>query len=82
MPRLTKEERAARKAEAARHAEKMTAIRAEARRVVATGKCPQCERKLRRNMSMTGWWQCSQFGSEMFRAEPTNPPCSFQCFTE
>lgn len=55
---------------------------AETRRVVATGCCPQCGRGLRRNLSLTGWWQCSQFGSEAFRIEPTQAPCNWQGFTE
>jgi ssDNA-binding Zn-finger/Zn-ribbon topoisomerase 1 len=55
---------------------------AETRAVVATGCCPDCGRKLRRNLSLTGWWQCSQYGSEQFRVEPAQPACSWQGFTE
>ena len=54
---------------------------AEAVAIVATGKCPQCGRPLRRNNSMTGWWQCSQLGAEGFRADASKPSCSFQTFT-
>jgi len=54
---------------------------AESEAIVAKGECPDCGRPLRRNSALTGWWQCSQFGSERFRADPTKPPCSFQIFT-
>jgi predicted nucleic acid-binding Zn ribbon protein len=53
-------------------------LRADALAVVATGKCPQCGRPLRQNLSITGWWLCSQFGAKQFRADPTQPSCSFQ----
>lgn len=62
--------------------ERMNAAREEVRRIVATGVCPQCGRKLKRNLSMTGWWQCSQFGAIGFRADPEQPSCSWQGFTE
>lgn len=70
-----------------RKAEKLAAIarrdrlQAEARAVVATGKCPQCGRALRRNLALSGWYQCSQFGAEGFRADASQPSCSFQTFT-
>ena len=53
----------------------------EARRIVVTGKCPDCGAKLHRNLSLTGWWQCSQLGAVGFRADPTKPSCPFQTFT-
>lgn len=49
--------------------------------VVATGKCPECGQALRRNLSLAGWWQCSGFGAEGFRATGSTK-CSFQTFTE
>jgi hypothetical protein len=55
---------------------------AEARAIVATGKCPRCGMPIRRNSSMTGWYQCSQFGAEGFRADATQPSCEWQVFTE
>jgi hypothetical protein len=42
--------------------------------------CPQCGRPVRLNLSLTGWVQCSQFGAEQFRADPKQPPCSWQGF--
>lgn len=75
MPRTTKAERI----EIARkQAERI----AEARRIVSTGCCPQCGAKLRRNLAITGWWQCSQYGAEGFRADSSKPSCSWQTFTE
>jgi ribosomal protein L37AE/L43A len=68
----------ARKAQQAR----IDAAIAEARTVVATGKCPCCGRSLKRNLAIAGWWQCSQFGAVGFRADATQPSCDFQTFTE
>ncbi len=61
---------------------KLDRIHGESIAIVKTGICPQCGEPLRRNMSMTGWWQCSQYGSVGFRAAAEKPACSFQCFTE
>jgi len=54
---------------------------AEALAIVQTGACPDCGRPLRRNLALTGWWQCSQHGAEGFRADPSQPACEFQTFT-
>ena len=63
--------------------QKMDRIHAEAEVIVATGKCPNCGNPLRRNNSLTGWWQCvcccsPDFGPAEYRDKPR---CSFQCFT-
>jgi uncharacterized protein YbbK (DUF523 family) len=76
----------ARKSRAASYCRKCEAARAdarhaEARAVVATGKCPSCGAGLRRNLSLTGWWQCQQYGAVTHRADPTAPACSWQTFT-
>lgn len=73
--RMTKQQRAA---ERARRDAKL----AEARAQVATGRCPQCGAPLRRNLALTGWWQCSQYGADGFRADNSKPSCPFQTFTE
>lgn len=70
--------RAANKAAQAR----MEAARAEVRRAVATGRCPTCARELRRNTSMAGWYQCTQYGAVGFRADASQPSCNWQGFTE
>ena len=62
--------------------EKRAARYSEARRIVATGQCPLCGHALRRNLSLTGWWQCEQYGADTHRAIPDLPACSFQTFTE
>ena len=67
-----------RKAALDRHAQ----IMRENRRIVLTGKCPECGSALRRNSALAGWWQCEQFGAEGFRKDSTKPACSFQTFTE
>lgn len=60
---------------------KLDRIHEEAIAIVKTGTCPQCGSGLHRNNSLTGWWQCDQYGSEGFRKDATKPACSFQCFT-
>lgn len=60
---------------------RMDAAYAEADRIVATGKCPDCGRKLRRNLSLTGWHQCEQLGAVGFRKDADQPSCNFQTFT-
>ena len=55
-----------------------------ARAIVATGVCPDCGARLRRNSALAGWWQCGRFGVDLFR-EPEyqgDPTCNFQTFTE
>ena len=52
---------------------------AEVRLALDNG-CPQCGAKIKRNLSMTGWWQCSQLGAVGFRADAEKPSCSWQTF--
>jgi uncharacterized protein (DUF983 family) len=73
-----KEKMAARAAAQAR----IATARAEARAVVATGRCPRCGSGLRRNLALTGWWQCEQLGAPERRARPDEPGCDWQGFTE
>lgn len=54
----------------------------EACAIVENGKCPECGEKLRRNLSLAGWWQCAQLGAPRFRIRPNDPPCGWQIFTE
>lgn len=72
--------RTARKA----HETKMAALKAEAARIVATGKCPDCGTGLVRNLALAGWWQCGGVGAPGFRKPgfENAPACSFQTFTE
>lgn len=63
------------------HRDKMDRLYEQNAQIVATNKCPNCGSALRRNWSMTGWWQCEQFGSEQFRARPQESACSWQAFT-
>ena len=59
---------------------RMAAQQAEAQKALSGG-CPCCGRPVRRNLSMRGWLQCSQFGAPSFRADPKSPPCGWQGFT-
>jgi len=60
---------------------RMERVYAENEQIAARGICPDCGRKLRRNLSLTGWWQCSQLGAVGFRADASQPSCNFQMFT-
>lgn len=71
--RMTKAERAADRLKTERHL-------AEQRAIVAIGKCPLCGAGLRRNLSLTGWWQCEQAGAVGFRKDASKPSCSWQTF--
>lgn len=48
--------------------------------ILRTGVCPQCGAGLHHNYSMTGWYQCDQYGAEGFRKDSSKPSCSFQFF--
>ena len=82
MNNANQTDRRNRKAERAASAARISAAQAETRAVVATGTCPCCGRALKRNLSLTGWWQCEQYGSVGFRADGTQPSCRWQGFTE
>ena len=56
--------------------------KAETRAIVSRGQCPSCGAALRRNLSLSGWWQCEQLGAPTFRKNPALPSCSWQGFTE
>lgn len=72
-----RERRAARKASA----ERIAKAHAEAQAALAANRCPACGRAVRRNLALTGWVQCSQHGAEGFRADSSQPACSWQGFT-
>lgn len=63
------------------HQDRMDKIHAEVSAIVQTGKCPDCGRGLKRNLSMAGWYQCEQLGAEGFRKDASLPSCSWQGFT-
>jgi hypothetical protein len=52
------------------------------RQVVKSGICPDCGGKVKRNLSLTGWWQCEQLGAVGFRKDASKPSCNWQGFTE
>ena len=60
---------------------RIEAAQAQTREVVSAGVCPQCGSKLVRNLALTGWWQCEQYGAETHRARAADPACSWQGFT-
>lgn len=61
---------------------RIQAAQAATARIVTTGKCPLCGSKLKRNLSIAGWWQCEQRGAVGFRARANDAPCEWQGFTE
>jgi len=78
---MTKQERAARKQASVESAARIAAHHAETQAVVTSGRCPVCGAGLRRNLALTGWWQCEQFGSDGFRKNSALPACGWQGFT-
>ena len=54
------------------------ALRESGLAILATGKCPICGSPFRRNLALSGWYQCSQFGAVGFRADSTKPSCDYQ----
>lgn len=75
MPRLTKAEKAEIARKRQERIEHDTAI-------VRSGVCPQCGAGIRRNLAITGWYQCEQYGAEGFRKDSAKPSCSFQVIIE
>ena len=61
--------------------DRMTAIHAEVQRIVDSGKCPRCGGPIHPNYSITGWWQCDQYGAVTHRKNPNIPACDWQGFT-
>lgn len=55
-------------------------MKAQNQQVLSNGKCPKCGSGLKRNSSLTGWWQCEQYGAATHRARPNDPACLFQMF--
>ena len=72
---------AATKAERAASRARIEAAQAATRAVVESGTCPTCGAGVHRNLSLTGWWQCDQFGAETHRKDAAKPACSWQGFT-
>lgn len=67
-----------------KHEARMSELLDVARASVASGSCPECGAKLRRNLAIAGWFQCGRFGTDNFRAPEYvgDPACTFQAFTE
>lgn len=64
------------------HQKRMSQIHSEIDSIVRSGKCPDCGKGLRRNLALSGWWQCEQFGDPQYRSNPDGPSCDWQGFTE
>ena len=60
--------------------QRMAAQRAEATESLKSG-CPRCGRPVRRNLALTGWVQCTQFGVPQYRRDPRAAACEWQGFT-
>lgn len=70
------------KRKAAESKARIEASQAKTREIVNSGTCPQCGNKVKRNLALTGWWQCEQYGAPQFRTYEDKPACSWQGFTE
>ena len=64
-----------------RMAERIAAAHAEALAAWNSNRCPECGRGIRRNLALSGWVQCEQYGAEGFRKDPNAPSCDWQGFT-
>ncbi len=73
--KMTKAERTISKA-------RIDAGHAATQAIVTKGICPECGAKVKRNLSLTGWWQCEQLGAVGFRKDASKPSCNWQGFTE
>lgn len=73
--RLSKQEKAEREARIAQS-------KAIAQKALQENKCPECMEGVRRNLALTGWVQCEQYGAEQFRKNPSQPACNWQGFTQ
>lgn len=60
---------------------RIEAAHKEAQKALKENRCPVCGRGVRRNLSLTGWVQCEQLGTEQFRKYPNLAPCDWQGFT-
>lgn len=58
------------------HNTAIAGFKAAAQKVIDTGRCPICGGKLVRNLALSGWWQCENYG------RPDNLKCGFQAFGE
>lgn len=62
------------------HAARMAEIKAGNSVHVLANRCPDCGAALRRNLSLTGWYECEQRGAVGFRKDASKPSCEFNCF--
>jgi hypothetical protein len=79
---VTKAERAAKAAERKASAERRIQSLIRNKAILVGRVCPVCGCGLRRNMSMTGWWQCNALGAVGFQTGDGigKTPCHFQFF--
>ena len=77
--RMTKEQRAEKKAKNLESAARMAAAHKEASEALRNNQCPMCKQGVRTNSSLAGWVQCDGFGAEGFR-KAGSKQCSWQGF--
>ena len=64
------------------HNKRMAECYAEARKVVLTGRCPLCGDNLERNLALSGWFQCANYGTrKLDNGRADNQNCDYQTFT-
>ena len=64
------------------HKARMDECHREAQAIVNTGRCPKCGDTLERNLALSGWWQCANYGTrKLDNGRADNPNCDFQTFT-
>jgi len=60
---------------------RIEAAHAETHAALESNSCPTCGSGARRNIALSGWVQCEQFGADGRRARNDAPACSWQGFT-
>lgn len=78
---MTKQERAEKKRLAAECEARIQVAHEVARNALMKNCCPTCGKGTVRNLALTGWVQCEQYGAQGFRKDSSAPACSWQGFT-
>lgn len=63
------------------HNNRMEGFKNEAQKIIDIGRCPECGDSIERNMALSGWWQCANFGQRKMRnGRADNADCGWQAF--
>lgn len=79
---MTREQREAKKRERNEYRERRIQMLIRNLGILRSKVCPNCGCGIRRNSSLTGWWQCNASGADQFRVGDGigKPHCNFDMF--